>query len=98
MVHFQDGRIGINDLNIDLAGGRAWKGALESGDLAGFHAAKIPLLKKALLGKGKKGGFLGLLNRSLENELFVRKASKILEERSRTRKQRHSLEGLSQLV
>lgn len=98
IVHFQDGRIGINDLHIDLAGGKAWKGALEPREVAGFNNAKIPLLKKALLGKGRKGGLLGLLDPPVEDDLFVRKALKILGGRARTGKRHSSLKGLSQLV
>jgi hypothetical protein len=95
---FEGSRLIINDLYIDVAGGRTWEGSLGLDHTRGFCLSKIPLLRKALLQKGKRGGLIGLIHPEAEANPFVEKTRWIL---GRVLIKGHgsgAMKGLSQLV
>lgn len=95
---FEGSRLIINDLCIDVAGGRTWEGCLGPEDIKGFSLTRIPLLQEALLQKGKRGGLLGLIPPIEKENPFVLKASQVLGQVLIREHETSGMKGLSQLV
>jgi hypothetical protein len=95
---FEAGRLVIGDFSIDLRGGKIWEGSLRPSDVKGFSPSKIPLLKEALLRKGKKGGLLGLIHPEGKENPFVRKATEIITRIFVNTERTSQINGLSRMV
>jgi len=77
-VRFDGQRLITEGFVVDFLGRPTWQGTLTRTDVRAFHASKVSLVKKALLLKGRAGGFLGLLRRDEACNPFVDKAMKVL--------------------
>jgi hypothetical protein len=80
LVRIEKGRLRLNGLCIDFAGGTPWEGSLIPGSVRGFSLSKVSMFREALLQQGKRGGLLGLIQRSEEKNPFVEKAAQTLRE------------------
>lgn len=88
----------IDDLCIDLGGGDPWEGCLGPENIKGFSLSRIPLLRRALLQKGKRGGLLGLIHPIEKENPFVEKTYRILGQVLVRGHETSGMKGLSQLV
>jgi len=95
---FTGSRLMIDDLCIDLGGGIPWEGCLGPEDIKGFCLSKIPLLRKALFQKGKRGGLLGLIHPIEKESPFVQRAYRVLGQVLMRRHETLGMKGLSGLV
>lgn len=95
---FQKGRLMINGSCIDLAEGALWEGRLTWDSVAGFFPGKTSILEESLLLRGKRGGLLGLMHPSEEQNPFVDRASQALRRILNKARKDSSLGGLSQLM
>jgi hypothetical protein len=99
-VRFDGYRLVTEDFVVDLLGRPTWQGELTRKDVKGLSAWTVPLLREALLLKGRDGGLLGVLRGGEPNNPFVALAMKVLSEvqRARSRAIRHkTLFGLAGL-
>ena len=77
-VLFDRHRLVTEDVVVVLLGQPTWQGTLTREHVKGFRESKVSLLKKALLMKGKDGGFLGLLRNEETDNPFLGKAREVL--------------------
>jgi hypothetical protein len=80
LVRIEKGRLRLNGLCIDFAGGTLWGGSLIPGSVRDFSLSKTAMFRQALLQQGKRGGLLGLIQTSEEKNPFVEKAAQTLRE------------------
>lgn len=79
-VRFDGYRLVTEDFVVDLLGRPTWQGELARKDVKGWSASTVPLLREALLLKGRDGGLLGVLRGDEPNNPFVALAMKVLSE------------------
>jgi len=79
-VRFEGYRLVTEDFVVDLLGRPTWQGELTRKDVKGLSASTVPLLREALLLKGRDGGLLGVLRGGEPNNPFVALAMKVLSE------------------
>ena len=79
-VRFDGYRLVTEDFVVDLLGRPTWQGELTRKDVKGWSASTVPLLREALLLKGRDGGLLGVLRGDEPNNPFVALAMKVLSE------------------
>jgi len=79
-VRFEGYRLATEDFVVDLLGRPTWQGELTRKDVKGLSASTVPLLREALLLKGRDGGLLGVLRGGEPNNPFVALAMKVLSE------------------
>lgn len=79
-VRFEGYRLVTEDFVVDLLGRPTWQGELTRKDVKGWGASTVPLLREALLLKGRDGGLLGVLRGGEPNNPFVALAMKVLSE------------------
>jgi hypothetical protein len=77
-VRFDGHQLVTEDFVVDLLGRPTWQGELTWKDVTGWSAWTVPLLREALLLKGRDGGLLGLLRGGETNNPFVAMAMKVL--------------------
>ena len=97
-VRFDGDRLVTEGLVVDLLGRPAWQGELTLRDVDGWNASTVPLLRKALLLKGRDGGLLGVLRGGEPRNPFVARAVKALSEVQRAPSRTVGREALSGLV
>lgn len=97
-VRFDGHRLVTEDLVVDLLGRPAWQGELTRRDVDGWSASTVPLLREALLLKGRDGGLLGLLRGGEPNTPFVARAMRVLSDVQRAPLRTVGREALSSLV
>jgi hypothetical protein len=98
LVQCEKGRLRLNGLCIDFAGGTPWEGSLIPGSVRDFSLSKMAMFRQALLQQGKRGGLLGLIQPSEEKNPFVEKAAGILRRILQQTPYGAYMNGLSQLV
>jgi len=79
-VRFDGSRLVAGDFVVGLLGRPTWEGELTRKDVKGWSASTVPLLREALLLKGRDGGLLGVLRGGEPNNPFVTSAMKVLSE------------------
>ena len=79
-VRFDGYRLVTEDFVVDLLGRPTWQGELTWKDVKALSASTVPLLREALLLKGRDGGLLGVLRGDEPNNPFVALAMKVLSE------------------
>jgi hypothetical protein len=79
-VRFEGYRLVTEDFVVDLLGRPTWQGELTWKDVKALSASTVPLLREALLLKGRDGGLLGVLRGGEPNNPFVALAMKVLSE------------------
>jgi len=77
-IRFEGDRLGTEGFAVELLGRPTWQGTLTIKDVREFGAARISIMKEALLSKGRGGGFLGVLRGDGGGNFFADKAVRVL--------------------
>ena len=97
-VRFDGHRVIMEDFVVDFLGRPTWQGKITLGDVKGFCASRVTLLKESLLLKGRDGGFLGLLRGGQPNNPFMARAMDLLRGDRSAASRSVRLDALSSLV
>lgn len=95
---FEKGRLLLNGFCIDFAASDLWESGPAWERVPGFLPSRISILEEALLLRGRRGGLLGLIHSSAEQNPFVDRASQALRRILNKARKDSSIEDLSQLV